>query len=41
MASIYEVLDTYGSVEDMIILTVTIFLNIWIIGYFFGIYFLC
>ena len=36
MASISEVLDTHGSVEDMIMLTVTIFLNIWVIGYFWG-----
>ena len=36
MASISEVLDTHGSVEDMIMLTLTIVLNIWVIGYFFG-----
>ena len=36
MASISEVLDTHGSVEDMIMLTVIIFLNIWVIGYFLG-----
>ena len=37
MASISEVLDTHGSVEDMIMLNVIIFLNIWVIGYFWGI----
>ena len=39
MASISVVLDTHDSVEDMIMLTVTIFLNNWVIGYFLGDFF--